>query len=199
MEINVVFLGGPWPGKTQLIKFSCSYIFNERSSPTDGFYFVKKLIEINNIKYTLLLWDTSGREKFREMNKLLFKYSNFFILVYDITYQSTFKNIHYWYNEIKASGKDAIIGVVGTHLDLYTERKVDTEIAKKFADSIGAKFIEVSAKEDIEPFNIMLKELTNNYNKKYGSKDKEKKDNNIVPKKYLREFTKNTLLKYYKY
>ena len=197
MEINIVFLGGP--GKTQLIKFCCGYIFNERSSPTAGFYFVKKVIEIKSIKYTLFLWDNSGREKFREMNKLLFKKSNFFILVYDIRCKESFDNIHYWYNEIHDSGKDPIIGVVGTHLDLYKERKVDTEIAKKFADSIGAKFIEVSAKEDIEPFNIMLKELTNNYNKKYGSKDKEKKDNNIVPKKYLREFTKNTLLKYYKY
>ena len=45
----------------------------------------------------------------------------------------------------------------------------------------------------------MLKELTKDYIKKYMRKDNENQDNNIAPKKYLREFTKNTLLKYYKY
>ena len=81
---------------------------------------------------------------------------------------------------------------MGTHLDLFKERKVDTENGKKFADSIGTKFIEVSAKEDIEPFNIMLIELTKNYIKKW-----EKKLIREQHREY--EFTKNTLLKYYKY
>ena len=197
MEINVVFLGDPCPGKTQLISVCCGSKFEKKSPATTGFYSIKKYIDINKITYTLLLWDNCGREKFRSMNKILLKNSNFFILVYDITEKDTYNGICYWYDEILATGKDAIIGVVGTKSDLYKYQTVDTKIAKKFADTIGAKFIEVSAKENIEPFNIMLKELTKDYIKKYMRKDNENQDNNS--QKSLKEFTKNTLLKFYKY
>ena len=199
MEINIVFLGEPWPGKTQLINVCCGSKFDESSPATPGFYFVNKAIEINNIEYNLLLWDNCGREQYRAMNKILFKNSNFFILVYDITRKDTFDNIYFWYDEIRATGKDAIIGVVGTKSDLFIYQEVETEVAEKFAYSIGAKFIEVSAKIDIEPFNKMLIELTKDYIKKYVDKNNESDDNNIVPKRPLKEFTKNTLLKFCKY
>ena len=192
MEIKVVFLGESCTGKTQLIKVCCGYEFDKNSPSTLGCSYIEKYIRINNINYLLLLWDIFGSVSIRPFNKLFIKNSYFFILVYDITSKESFDNIYYWYNEIQDLGIDAIIGVVGTYLDLFEERKVDTEIGKKFADSIGAKFIEVSAKLDIEPFNIMLIELTKNYIKKYGNKD-----NRNQHRKF--EFTKNTLLKYYKY
>jgi len=135
------------------------------------------------------------------LNRLLLNKSNFFILVYDITKKDTFDNIYFWYDEIWATGKDAIIGVVGTKSDLFIYQEVETEVAEKFADYIGAKFIEVSAKIDIEPFNKMLIELTKDYIKKYGDKNNESQDNYIVLKNSLNEFkfNKYTLLKFYKY
>ena len=163
-------------GKTQLIKGFCGSRFELESSPTLDFLSYEKDIVINNIKYTLLLWDTSGKEKFRSHNKSLLEVSNIFILVYDITRKDTFYNIYLWNDEIKDMEEDAIIGFVGTHLDLFGKREVETKFAENFADSIGAKFIE-----------------------KYGNKNKKNRNNNIFPKKPLKEFIKNSLLKFYKY
>ncbi len=184
MDINIVFLGGKCSGKTQLINVSCGSKFYFNSPPTLGYNCSQKSIKIKNIEYNLFLWDTSGREYFRSTNRLLLKQSNFFILVYNITSKVTFENIKYWYDEIKNSGKEnPIIGIVGTHLDLFLQEEVGFEIAENFANSIGAKFTVISASKDIEPFNKMLKELTIDYI------EYEKKNRNF----------KNTLLKYYNY
>lgn len=187
MEIKVVFLGDPCSGKTQLINVCCGSKFEEITLPTNYFYYIEKVVKINNIKYALLLCDTVGNEEFREFKKIIFKDSNFFILVYDITKKNTFDNIYYWYNEIQDLRKDAIIGVVGTHSDYFLIQEVKTEIAKKYADSIEAKFIEVSARVNKEPFNIKLIELAKDYIEKYGNKNNEN------------QFIKYTLLKFYKY
>jgi len=128
------------------------------------------------------------------------KDANILILVYDKTRKETFDNIYYWYNTIKDIGKnDSIIGVVGTHLDLFEDRKVEKKIVQKFADSIGAKFIEISVGGSIGSFNIMINEFVKDYIIIYDNKDNKNQNNNIVPEKYIREFIKNTLYKFYKY
>ena len=73
MEIKIVFLGEPWPGKTQLIRVCCGYEFIENFSSTIGFSYIEKYIRINNINYTLLLWDNCGRVSRRQLNKILLK------------------------------------------------------------------------------------------------------------------------------
>ena len=74
------------------------------------------------------------------------------ILVYDSTNEKSFKELkEFWYNQVKDLKQ--ILAIVANKCDL-TEKKVKDEEGKEFADSVGAIFASVSAKE-----NIGIKEL----------------------------------------
>ena len=53
-----------------------------------------------NIKFDI--WDTSGQEKYRSLNKLFYRDAKIAILVYDITSNQSFQELkNYWYSEVK--------------------------------------------------------------------------------------------------
>ncbi len=60
-------------------------------------------------------------------------------------------------------GSTPIIGVVGNKKDLYFDEKVKEEEAEKYANSIGAKFLVTSAKDDPKSFSNFVEQLTEEY------------------------------------
>ena len=96
---------------------------------------------------TLDLWDTTGMKSHRPLIKIFYKDTKAVILVYASTSESSFNELkEYWYNEIKSL--NAIIAVAANKCDL-NEKKVKDEEGKEFADSIGAIFASISAKNNI--------------------------------------------------
>ena len=86
------------------------------------------------------------------------------ILVYDPTKENTFKELkEYWYNQAKSL--NAIIAVVASKCDLG-DKKVKDEEGKEFADSIGAIFASISAKENIGISALIDKIVEASINKK---------------------------------
>jgi Ras-related protein Rab-22 len=67
--------------------------------------------------------------------------------VYDITKRKTFETLQQWVAELKNQGPESIIiAIAGNKSDLESDRQVPTSEAQSYANSIGATFMETSAK-----------------------------------------------------
>jgi GTPase SAR1 family protein len=103
------------------------------------------------------------------------------IIAYDITTQSSFKNVQKWVTKLRTSqpDKDCFIILVGTKLDCCKDdkipRAVEYEMAEKMKEQIGAiAFVETSAKtgENVETvFEHIVKNIS-----KFSSNEKSDKD-----------------------
>ena len=69
-------------------------------------------------------------------------------IVYDITNESSFETIEYWYEQIKlSSNDDIIIYLLGNKKDLQKNRIIDSSRGSNKSKKLGMnKFVEVSAK-----------------------------------------------------
>jgi len=67
--------------------------------------------------------------------------------VYDITDKQSFKDIENWLAEVDKFANEHVVKLlVGNKCDMEGSRAVTFEEGKEFADSLGIKFIETSAK-----------------------------------------------------
>ena len=136
-------------------------------------------MEIKGKKLKLQIWDTAGEERFKSITSSYYRGANGILLLYNITDRESFENLNSWLIDIAKNAKKDICKIlVGTNCDLENERKVTYQEGKDFATSNGMKFIEVSAKNNInvkEAFDILLEDILNNI-----SNEKKKKVDNIA-------------------
>ena len=165
-RIKLIFLGDSGVGKTNLINLAIGQPFNENVDCTLGQYFSQKIIRHIGIDYIIDLWDTIGQERLRTINKLFFNNSKIVIFVYDITNLNSFEDLKLWVNEIDSQiGLENIIkGVVGNKIDLFESEEVNYELGDNFAKSIGALFLQISAKKSEQKIFVdFLHDLLKNY------------------------------------
>ena len=142
-----------------------------------------KTMEINGKLVKLQIWDTAGQERFKNITASYYRGANGILLLYNITDRETFENLGPWLIEIEKNARRNICKIlVGTNCDLEEERKVTTQEGKDFATSNGLKFIEVSAKNNInvkKSFEILVEDIINSYTVKKSSDLNENNNNNL--------------------
>ena len=146
---RVVLLGKQATGKTCIIAQFINGSFDPGTISSLTAQFIRKTIQFaDGRNITLDIWDTAGQEKYRAIAKIYYKEARAVILVYDITDESSFKEMkEYWYEQVKLyAKKDVIFAVAANKNDLDEERKISDEEGKKFANEIGAIFASTSAK-----------------------------------------------------
>ena len=137
-------------GKTCVIKRYIEGDFSENEMSSIGVDFKTKQLEIDEQYIKLQIWDTAGHEKFRTLTTSYYKSAQAIIILYDITEKSSFENIKFWLVEIDKFAKQGVLKIlVGNKKDLEEKRQVSTEEAESLAVQNGIKFIEVSAKNNI--------------------------------------------------
>ena len=96
-----------------------------------------------------MLWDVSGKEKYKIIVKRCCKNSCLIIFVYDINNEESFNNIKNWFKDVKGEiEKNTKFLLVGNKCDVTEkERKVKKEEANSYAIENKMNFIEVSAFE----------------------------------------------------
>jgi len=115
----------------------------------------------------LWIWDTAGQERFRfNMVGDRLKKSDIYggaysavIIVYDASQRSTFENVKFWQEDLKAylTQQDAILMLVGNKVDL-PDRQVSREEGEEFALANSMMFVEASAKTR-QGINLVFGEL----------------------------------------
>jgi len=147
IEAKIVLLGDTGVGKTSIALRFTQDTFQTRTNPTIGASFLMKNMVIDEKKIKLQIWDTAGQERFKSLAPMYYRGASAALLIYDVTSASSFNKVKDWVNELRVNvPEDIIMVVVGNKLDRVKHRQLKPETGQEYARSVGASFIETSAK-----------------------------------------------------
>ncbi|KAH8689949.1 P-loop containing nucleoside triphosphate hydrolase protein [Talaromyces proteolyticus] len=136
LEAKIVVLGSQGVGKTSLVNRYVRNAFDPATTTsTVGASFVTKRVQdtTSDTIVRLQIWDTAGQERFRSISRLYYRGANACLLCYDITDETSFKEMTGWLQELKSNVDNSalVIHVVGTKSDIVaidpSRRKVPFE------------------------------------------------------------------------
>lgn len=157
-KVKCVLIGDGAVGKTSLVISYTTNGFPTEYMPT-AYDNYTVLVTVNKQPVQLQLCDTAGQDDFDLLRPLCYPNTDIFILCFSIVSPASFHNVSQkWMPEIRASGLDTPVVLVGTQSDLRTDVKVLIELSeygerpvseaegKATARCIGAEsYIECSA------------------------------------------------------
>lgn len=162
---KLILIGDSGVGKTSLTKRFCLDEYRENYISTIGVDFNFTTINYKDKIVKLQIWDTAGQERFKCITTSYYRGVHGVLIVFDTTDYETFENIKVWLAEINRYVVNTVpIIIIGSKCDLFNKRKVDSKEAKDYAFSIGADYIEISSKENInvyKTFEEMTKKIIN--------------------------------------
>ena len=121
--------------------------FDRHYQATIGIDFLSKTMYLEDRTVRLQLWDTAGQERYQSLTPLYFRGAGAALLVYDVTKLHSYQTLQRWVRELKHTGpENVLLTIVGNKCDLEQERTVLKEDAEAYAESIGAVYLEASAK-----------------------------------------------------
>ena len=184
---KIVVIGDANVGKTNIIRRIMGEDFREMEATigVEFMYLNIKDIDKNDPSKSLSIqiWDTSGAERYKAITTSHIRGADGAYIVYDISNESSFNNLEYWYNCIKDSAdSDIIIYLIGNKSDLIYEegrvvRKMDAIDFVKNHNLQG--YAECSAKnnENIqETFKLFYTSIYNKNKNKLVEKTKDRKE-----------------------
>ena len=174
-KIRIGLLGDAEVGKTSIIKSLIEKEFDSECLPTIGIdKFEKKECLDGGKEIKLIVWDTSGQERFRSIALKALKHIDGIVLVFDVTNRQSFDNLDDWITIIRKNFLNPIVILCGNKTDIDKEEwKVGRREIERLAIHESWKYFEISAKnmDGIDDgFNYLV-------NKIYDSKIKNIIDN----------------------
>eukprot|EP01083_Nonionella_stella_P052768 139880_1 len=133
---------------------------NDSDLMSIGVDFQFKTVEIDGKRIKLQIWDTAGQERFRTITRSYYRGAQGIMLVYDVTDEQTFYNIHdIWMKQIQQFAPTDVKKIlIGHMIDKEDEsynaqnRVITYKTGKALADEYGIPFMEVRPKtgENVE-------------------------------------------------
>jgi len=146
-KISLVVIGDTGVGKSCLLLQFVDRRFSSVHDLTIGVDFGSRIVDINNEKIKLQIWDTAGQESFRSIARSYYRDAAGCLLVFDVTRKESFNHLEKWLQETRQFANPNIaITIVGNKADLSAKRAVRYEEAKNFATEMGLTYVEASAK-----------------------------------------------------
>ncbi|EDW07282.1 ras-related protein Rab-21 [Drosophila mojavensis] len=171
LNFKAVLLGEGCVGKTSLVLRYMEDKFNTQHLSTLQASFVTKKVTLPDERRAQLnIWDTAGQERFHALGPIYYRGSDGALLVYDITDQDSFQKVKSWVRELKQMrGSEIALIIVGNKTDLEEQRAISYETALRYAQTVGAQYVETSAKEN-DGVNELFELLTQLMVAHHGSK-----------------------------
>ena len=148
LKLQVVILGVTNIGKTRIISKYVNDTFDPFATTKPGACCETKTLTTEGTSISLFLWDTPGLERYRSIIRIFIIESDVGIFVYDPFRRETFEELSWYVDSMKSNcRKNALYILCENKSDIKDlDRKVTIEEAEIYADTIGAKFCQVSAK-----------------------------------------------------
>ena len=178
---KIVVIGDTNVGKTNIIRRIIGEDFKEMEATIGVEFMYVNIKDIDkedpNKTMSIQIWDTSGAERYKAITTTHIRGADGAYIVYDISDESSFNHLLYWYNYIKdAADEDIIIYLIGNKSDLIYEegRSVKKKDAMEFANKYKLHgYAECSAKNN-ENIQETFKKFYNLIYNKNKNKIKEK-------------------------
>ncbi|XP_037537296.1 ras-related protein Rab-8A-like [Nematolebias whitei] len=101
--------------------------------------------------------DTAGHESFRKTHSVYYKGAMGVVLAYDITDEGSFENIKLFMRDVDDHAPADVEKILlGNKCDMNDRRQVSKERGEELALEYGIKFMETSAKSNINVENAFL-------------------------------------------
>jgi Ras-related protein Rab-18 len=151
---KLLLIGDSNVGKSSVLLRFTGSPFSEAVPTTIGVDFRSRTVTSQSGSRCLLnIWDTAGQEQFRSLTASYYRGTHGIVLVYDAARVSSFDALEGWLTEARAHSTldDVVFAVVANKIDLVptADDPVPAERGAAFAASIGAVFIECSAKTSV--------------------------------------------------
>ena len=150
-----IVLGDEGVGKSSLIQRFVEDTFKPSIIETIGVEFLQKDLEVDGRKYTLQVWDTTGKERFKTLRTPFYRGKECCLLTYAINDTQSFQNLAMWkkeflqYADVKDPENFPFV-VLGNKSDLESERKVSKDEAIMWCFQNGnLPHYEISAKDAV--------------------------------------------------
>ena len=123
---KIVVIGDANVGKTNIIRRIMGEDFREMEATIGVEFMYLNIKDIDkddpSKSLSIQIWDTSGAERYKAITTSHIRGADGAYIVYDISNESSFKNLQYWYNCIKdAADSDITIYLIGNKSDLIYE------------------------------------------------------------------------------
>jgi small GTP-binding protein len=163
ITVKTILLGDSGVGKSSITSRFTNDQFSPYVDSTIGadyhsktIHIVKQQEEQENTKktsspprpVTFTIWDTAGQEKFHSLMPMYYRGAQVAILVFDLTKPHTMTSLTAWVEELRSkSPSTMILAICGNKADLEEERGIPSMDGEQWAETVGALYMEVSAKD----------------------------------------------------
>lgn len=142
-SVKIIMLGDAGVGKTSLLSRFVEERFVDGQEALRGQDVLVKIVQQQNNRIRLQLWDTGGQERFRSVTSSYYRGAAGIVLVFDLTDRLTYHELSVWYNDIIRYADAVSVMVIGNKLDL--PRAVESFDSRKWALERGFMYEEASA------------------------------------------------------
>ena len=154
---KLLLIGNSAVGKSSLLLRFSDNVYNDTFLPTIGVDFKIRTFDLDSKTVKLQIWDTAGQERFKTITSSYYKGAHGIIMTYDITDKQSFRDVENWLAEVEKHANEKVNKLlVGNKCDLENQRQVSYEEGKAYADQLGIKFIETSAKNSVNVDNAFF-------------------------------------------
>jgi small GTP-binding protein len=146
-SLKIVVVGDAAVGKTCLLLRFVRDEWDPDSQSTLGVEFLAKVVNTDNHRIQLQLWDTAGQEIFRAVTRGYYRGSAGALIVFDLTSRDSFASVDRWLKDLREIARPDITAIlIGNKLDLDGKRKVAQEEAVAYAEKNHLLYFETSAR-----------------------------------------------------
>lgn len=185
--IKILTLGDTQVGKSSIVLRYTEDKFDDNQFSTIGIDYKTKYMKMDDSSVKVLIWDTAGQEKFRNIAKQYYKGANGVLLIYDICSRKTFERVEFWLKELKENNRidELFICLVGNKSDLEDKREISIEEGEKYAIDNNILFLEVSAKSGKGIIDLFKKVIKGALDKVYTKIEKEEGEEKVRLSSFL--------------
>jgi len=159
---KLLIIGDSGVGKSCLLMRYVENEFSEFHLATIGIDFKVKMIELDDQKIKLQIWDSAGQERFKTITKTYFRGAMGIVLAYDCTSRESFANVTNWAAQFEHCTNPHTVKVLISNKNDCENKEVSKEEGLKLARDMEIGFFETSAKtgENVEEvFEHLAREI----------------------------------------